>query len=196
MKSVGEVMAIGRTFKESLQKAIRSLELELNGLVSRFGIDRGIPAEFDRQAAKEKLERMLRSPIPERLWYLADAMRLGLTDEELFVTTMVDPWFLAQVRELIDFERVLVDHAADPGSVLNGALLWDAKELGFSDDRIAHLLGCEVSGVTSARMQHPTRGLPISEWIPARRNSRHKLHTYIQRMGESVKLDPLTGKKW
>ena len=159
MKSVGEVMAIGRTFKESLQKAIRSLELELNGLVSRFGIDRGIPAEFDRQAAKEKLERMLRSPLPERLWYLADAMRLGLTDDELFATTMVDPWFLAQVRELIVFEHMLVDHAADPASVLDGALLWDAKELGFSDERIAYLLGCEVSKVTRARMHHPTRGV-------------------------------------
>ena len=159
MKSVGEVMAIGRTFKESLQKAIRSLELELNGLVSRLGIDRGIPAEFDRQAAKEKLDRMLRSPLPERLWYLADAMRLGLTDEELFATTMVDPWFLAQVRQLIVFEHVLVDHAADPGSVLDGATLWDAKELGFSDDRIAYLLGCEASEVARARRQHPTRGV-------------------------------------
>ena len=157
MKSVGEVMAIGRTFKESLQKAIRSLELELNGLVSRFGIDRGVLAEFDRQAATDKLDRVLRNPLPERLWYMADAMRLGLTDKELFETTMVDPWFLAQVRQLIDFERTLVGHAADPGAVLNGELLWDAKELGFSDDRIASLLGCEVTAVTSARMQHPTR---------------------------------------
>lgn len=157
MKSVGEVMAIGRTFKESLQKAIRSLELELNGLVSRFGIDRGVPAEFDRQAAADKLDRVLRNPLPERLWYVADAMRLGLTDTELCETTMVDPWFLAQVRQLIDFERTLVDHAADPGTVLNGELLWDAKELGFSDDRIASLLGCEAAAVTGARMQHPTR---------------------------------------
>ncbi|MBX3320155.1 MAG: carbamoyl-phosphate synthase large subunit [Nitrospira sp.] len=157
MKSVGEVMAIGRTFKESLQKAIRSLELELNGLVSRFGIDRGVPAEFDRQAAADKLDRVLRNPLPERLWYVADAMRLGLTDKELFETTMVDPWFLAQVRQLIDFERTLVSHAADPGTVLNSELLWDAKELGFSDDRIASLLGCEAAAVTGARMQHPTR---------------------------------------
>ena len=80
MKSVGEVMAIGRTFKESLQKAIRSLELNLNGLVSRFGLDRGVPAEFNRPEAIEKLGRLLRTPIPERLWYLADAMRLGLTE--------------------------------------------------------------------------------------------------------------------
>ncbi len=159
MKSVGEVMAIGRTFKESLQKAIRSLELELNGLVSRFGLDRGVPDEFDRQAATDKLDRVLRNPLPERLWYLADAMRLGWTDIELFATTKVDPWFLAQVRQLIDFERVLVDHAADPGSVLNGELLWDAKERGFSDDRIAQLLECEAAVVAKARMQHPTQGV-------------------------------------
>ena len=159
MKSVGEVMAIGRTFKESLQKAIRSLELELNGLVSRFGLDRGMPVEFDRQAAADKLDRLLRNPLPERLWYLADAMRLGVTDQELFATTKVDPWFLDQVRQLVDFERTLVGHAADPGAVLNGKLLWDAKELGFSDDRIAYLLECEATAVTRARMQHPIRGV-------------------------------------
>src|SRR5829696_8172623 len=72
MKSVGEVMAIGRTFKEALHKAIRSLELDLPGLVSRLGIDRGIPPEFNRQAAVEKVRLTLRTPLPERLWHLAD----------------------------------------------------------------------------------------------------------------------------
>ncbi len=157
MKSVGEAMAIGRTFKESLQKAIRSLELDLNGLVSRFGLDRGIPAEFDRQAAADKLGRMLRTPLPERLWYLADGMRLGLTNEELFATTKVDPWFLEQVRELVDFERMLVEHAADPDAVLSGGLLWTAKELGFSDDRIAQLLGCKADAVGNARTDSAVR---------------------------------------
>ncbi|MBX3331953.1 MAG: carbamoyl-phosphate synthase large subunit [Nitrospira sp.] len=159
MKSVGEVMAIGRTFKESLQKAIRSLELELNGLVSRFGLDRGIPASFNRLEAIEKLSRVLRTPLPERLWYVADAMRLGFTDTELFTTTKVDPWFLEQVRQLVDFERMLVGHAADPATVLNGELLWDAKELGFSDDRIAQLLGCEATTVQKARTQRGSRGV-------------------------------------
>ncbi|UVT17532.1 MAG: carbamoyl-phosphate synthase large subunit [Nitrospira sp.] len=159
MKSVGEVMAIGRTFKESLQKAIRSLELDLNGLVSRFGLDRGIPAEFDRQAAADKLGRMLRTPLPERLWHLADGMRMGLTNEELFVTTKVDPWFLEQVRELVDFEGKLVEHAANPSAVLSGELLWNAKELGFSDDRIARLLGCEAEAVRKARTEQAGRGV-------------------------------------
>lgn len=159
MKSVGEVMAIGRTFKESLQKAIRSLELELNGLASRFGFDRGVPAEFNRQEAIEKLSRVLRTPLPERLWYVADAMRLGFTDEELFATTKIDPWFLEQVRQLVDFERLLVGYAADPATVLGSELLWDAKKLGFSDGRIAQLLGCEAAAVQSARTQQEARGV-------------------------------------
>ncbi|HEU4506081.1 MAG TPA: carbamoyl-phosphate synthase large subunit, partial [Nitrospira sp.] len=96
MKSVGEVMAIGRTFKESLQKAIRSLELELNGLVSRLGLDRGVPEGYDRQAALERIRQQLRSPIAERMWYLADGMRLGMPNEELFALTKIDEWFLEQ----------------------------------------------------------------------------------------------------
>lgn len=159
MKSVGEVMAIGRTFKESLQKAIRSLELDLNGLASRFGLDRGVPAEFNRPEAIEKLNLVLRTPLAERLWYVADAMRLGFTDEELFVTTRIDPWFLGQVRQLVDVERMLAGHAANPTAVLASGLLWDAKELGFSDDRIAHLLGCETVAVQKARTEHTTRGV-------------------------------------
>ena len=159
MKSVGEVMAIGRTFKESLQKAIRSLELELNGLASRFGLDRGVPAEFNRTEAIEKLNRVLRIPLPERLWYVADAMRLGFADGELVATTKIDPWFLEQVRQLVDFERLLAGHAADPLAVLGSELLWDAKELGFSDDRIAQLLGCEAAAVQIARTQQGARGV-------------------------------------
>ncbi|MEK7337612.1 MAG: carbamoyl-phosphate synthase large subunit, partial [Nitrospirota bacterium] len=96
MKSVGEVMAIGRTFKESLQKAIRSLELDLNGLASRVGIDRGIPAKFNRAETVEKIRRTLKTPLPERLWYLADGIRLGFTNDELFAITKIDPWFLEQ----------------------------------------------------------------------------------------------------
>ncbi|MGZ8373986.1 MAG: carbamoyl-phosphate synthase large subunit [Nitrospira sp.] len=159
MKSVGEVMAIGRTFKESLQKAIRSLELNLNGLASRFGLDRGIPAEFNRSETIEKLNRVLRTPVAERLWYVADAMRLGFTDEELFATTKIDPWFLDQVRQLVDFEHMLAGHAANPADVLGSELLWEAKELGFSDDRIAQLLRCEPGAVQTARTQPGARGV-------------------------------------
>ncbi len=152
MKSVGEVMAIGRTFKESLQKAIRSLELDLNGLASRVGIDRGIPAEFNRAEAVEKIRRTLKTPLPERLWYLADGIRLGFTNDELFAITKIDPWFLEQVRELIQFEQLLISKAGKASAVLSGDLLWKAKELGFSDDRIGQLLGVEGAVVRKARM--------------------------------------------
>jgi carbamoyl-phosphate synthase large subunit len=153
MKSVGEVMAIGRTFKEALQKAIRSLELNLNGLASRVGIDREIPAEFNQQEALEKIRRMLRTPLPERLWYLADGIRLGCTNEELFATTKIDPWFLEQIRDLIGFERTLVGQADRASAAMADGLLWEAKELGFSDDRIGQLLGMEPAEVRKMRME-------------------------------------------
>ena len=157
MKSVGEAMAIGRTFKEALQKAVRSLELDLNGLVSKVGIDRGIPEGLATHEVIEKIRRVLRTPLPERLWFVADAMRLGLTNDELYETTKIDPWFLAQVRELVDFERVLVSHAANATSALTDGLLWEAKELGFSDDRISQLLGLDSTKVRTMRMQQTTR---------------------------------------
>ncbi len=159
MKSVGEAMAIGRTFKEALQKAIRSLELDLNGLVSKVGIDREIPVGFDHHEVIKKLRRMLRTPLPERLWLLADAMRLGLTNEELFETTKIDPWFLAQMRQLVDFERVLVSYSDRAGVVLADGLLWEAKELGFSDERIGLLLGLEPDKVRQVRMEHSSRSV-------------------------------------
>ena len=151
MKSVGEVMAIGRTFKEALQKAIRSLELDLPGLVSRLGIDRGIPAEFDRQAAVEKVRQTLRTPLPERLWQLADGIRLGMTNEDLFAITKIDPWFLEQIRDLIAFEQMLAGQAGTAPSALDNGMLWQAKELGFSDDRIAQLLKREPAHIRDAR---------------------------------------------
>src|SRR5262245_52040535 len=101
MKSVGEVMAIGRTFKEALQKAIRSLELDLSGFESRRELDRGVPDEFDREATLERIHQVLRAPTPERLWHVADGIRLGLSNNELFALTKIDQWFLEQVRELL-----------------------------------------------------------------------------------------------
>jgi carbamoyl-phosphate synthase large subunit len=86
-------------------------------------------------------------------------MRLGLTNDELFAATKVDPWFLGQVKQLIDFERTLVERAANPDDVLGSGVLWEAKELGFSDDRIASLLGCDATAVFRARMNHPGRGV-------------------------------------
>ncbi|MFO0707445.1 MAG: carbamoyl-phosphate synthase large subunit [Nitrospira sp.] len=161
MKSVGEVMAIGRTFKESLQKAIRSLELDLNGLASKIGIDRGIPAGFNRAEALEKVRTMLKTPLPERLWYLADGIRLGLGSDELFAITKIDPWFLQQVRELIEFEQTLIGRSDQAASVLVSGLLWEAKEWGFSDERIGQLLGIDGAAVRTARIGAGPSGRPL-----------------------------------
>ncbi len=147
MKSVGEAMAIGRTFKESLQKAIRSLEVGRFGLASLHGLDRAVPPDGERQALVDAVRASLRVPHPDRLWRLADAMRLGLSTDELYQVTAIDPWFLEQVREIVDFERRLVTSRGSSGSdlsALDGDLMVEAKHLGFSDRRLAQLLG--VSG--------------------------------------------------
>ncbi len=147
MKSVGEAMAIGRTFKESLQKAIRSLEVGRFGLVSLHGLDRAVPPDGERQALVDAVRASLRVPHPDRLWRLADAMRLGLSTDELYQVTAIDPWFLEQVREIVDFERRLVTSRGSSGSdlsALDGDLMVEAKQLGFSDRRLAQLLS--VSG--------------------------------------------------
>ncbi|HTL62230.1 MAG TPA: carbamoyl-phosphate synthase large subunit [Nitrospira sp.] len=158
MKSVGEVMAIGRTFKESLQKAIRSLELDLNGLVSRLGIDRGVPEAFDRESALERIRQHLRSPIAERMWHLADGMRLEMSNEELFGLTKIDEWFLEQLRDLVTFERRLVEQAGKGPSIDEG-LLWEAKEMGFSDERIAYLTGRPAAAVRAQRTASQARSV-------------------------------------
>ena len=153
MKSVGEVMAIGRTFKESLQKAIRSLELNMNGLSSREGLDRGIPEGFDRLSALERVRQHLRAPIAERLWHVADGMRLGLSNNDLFALTKIDPWFLEQIRELMQFETLLAGQTGKKPAVLEESVLWEAKELGFSDDRIAQLIGVTSASVRKQRVK-------------------------------------------
>ena len=94
MKSVGEAMAIGRTFTEALQKALRSLEVDRFGLVSMQGLDRGLPAGAGREELAARALDALRTPQPDRLWHLADALRLGRPIDELFALTKIDPLFL------------------------------------------------------------------------------------------------------
>ena len=135
MKSVGEVMAIGRTFKEALQKAIRSLEQDRHGL----GLDRPAPDD-------DTLRDRLRVPNPDRLLYLAEAMRRGVSREELATLTRIDPWFLAQLEELVAFEAVV---RASPD--LSAETLRRAKRLGFSDRRLAELAGRTEPDIREAR---------------------------------------------
>ena len=137
MKSVGETMAIGRTFKESLQKAIRSLESE------RWGLE---PAE--KKLNRHSLRENLRRPSADRLWLIADSFRQGLTVEDIYELTRIDPFFLRNIQEIVDFED---DLKAAKRNGLQPALLRRAKELGFSDRRIGQLAGLREDEVRKRR---------------------------------------------
>jgi carbamoyl-phosphate synthase large subunit len=124
MKSVGEVMAIGRTFQESLHKALRSLEIGADG--------------FDEKTSdRELVERELADPAPERLWYVADAFRIGMTLSEVQALTRIDLWFLSQIEDIVRQEQAVSGKHLD--SLGHSALL-RLKRAGFSDQRLATLL--------------------------------------------------------
>ena len=147
MKSVGEVMAIGRTFKESLGKAIRSLE------IGRWGFD------LDPVPELAELKRRIVRPGPERLWQLAEAMRAGLTNEEAFELTKIDPWFLTQLRTLVDEDEATRDAGVELGAKLLDDVegLWRRKRLGMSDRRIMKVTGTSEEQVRQARIKHGIR---------------------------------------
>lgn len=135
MKSVGEVMAIGRTFQESFQKALRGLEVGVDGLDS-------ITNDIDR------ITKELGEPGPERIWYLGDALRQGMTVARIFDISKIDPWFLAQIKDIIDREKALTgQHIAD----LDRDALFQLKRRGFSDKRLAKLLDTDQHAVRAYR---------------------------------------------
>ncbi|MDA0822136.1 MAG: carbamoyl-phosphate synthase large subunit [Proteobacteria bacterium] len=142
MKSVGEVMAIGRTFQESFQKALRGLETGKHGLD-----DIDIPNDA-------VLRRELSVAGAERIWYVAQAFRQGLTFDDIQSQTKIDPWFLAQIEDLIDVERQLIDAGAD---ALSADYLRSLKRKGFSDARIADLVEVSESSVRELRYEHGVR---------------------------------------
>ena len=137
MKSVGEVMAMGRTFKESLQKALRSLETGHDGL-NETG-----------ETNLETLKYEVSVPGPNRIFYLADAMRQGVTNDELYTWSAIDPWFLAQVREIVELEAKVKGTAFD---TLTDADWLYLKRQGFSDKRLATLLASTEKAVREARV--------------------------------------------
>ena len=141
MKSVGEVMAVGRTFQESLQKALRSLEVGLAGLDE-------IVTDRDDRRELERLRRELRDAGPHRLRYLADALRLGVGEDDVQRLSRIDPWFIAQVADLVREERELATRRLDR---LEFDALRRLKRKGFSDARIATLLGAAESEVRAHR---------------------------------------------
>ncbi len=140
MKSVGEVMAIGRTFQESLQKALRGLEIGVDGLTEK--LDAGA------DDAHNRLVWELRSPGPDRLWYVADAFRFGMSREEIHGHTRIDPWFLAQIEQLVQTEQALKKRTL---ATLSGEELRQLKRMGFSDSRLAALLDSSELEVRTAR---------------------------------------------
>ena len=133
MKSVGEVMAIGRTFQESLQKALRGLEVDIDGLAEI------VDPELSDDETTSLLNKELSLPGADRLLYLGDAFRKGMTLERAFELTKIDPWFLIQVQELIHIEQSLAGREL---SSLDYAGMRELKRKGFSDSRLAYCLDC------------------------------------------------------
>ncbi len=140
MKSVGEVMAIGRTFQESLHKAIRGLE------TGTCGLEPLLPPKQEQAT----LQHLLSHPSAERLWYLADALRAGMTEAEVQTTTRIDPWFVAQIADLVREETQVQQQGF---SALNQARLRRLKRKGFADQRLAQLLNVTEAAVREHRHQ-------------------------------------------
>ncbi|MAD54866.1 carbamoyl-phosphate synthase large subunit [uncultured Idiomarina sp.] len=140
MKSVGEVMAIGRNFQESMQKALRGLELGANGFDSMV--------DLSSDEARGKVIRELKEPGAERIWYIGDAFRLGMTVREVFELTRIDEWYLIQIEELIKLEEEL-DALGLAG--MNEHVMRALKRRGFSDERIADVLHVSESEVRKRR---------------------------------------------
>jgi carbamoyl-phosphate synthase large subunit len=141
MKSVGEAMAIGRTFQESLQKALRSLETGLTGLDEV--VIEGLGLGDDRNAIRAALG----TPTPDRLLQVAQAMRLGLSDADIHAACRIDPWFLAEIRGIVETEAQI----KAKGLPRSAGALRRLKAMGFSDARLAVLTGHAEAEVTSAR---------------------------------------------
>ena len=135
MKSVGEVMAIGRTFQESFQKALRGLEVGVDGM-------------NQRTTDREELEKELGEPGPERIWYVGDAFENGFTLDEVHQLTHIDPWFLAQIEDIIKIEMQLDDMKLND---LGTPILRALKRKGFSDRRLAKLLRTTEAQVRARR---------------------------------------------
>ncbi|BCN39173.1 carbamoyl-phosphate synthase (glutamine-hydrolyzing) [Alicycliphilus denitrificans] len=142
MKSVGEVMAMGRTFQESFQKALRGLEVGVDGM-------------NEKTQDRELLEKELGEPGPERIWYVGDAFAQGMSVDEVFELTKIDRWFLVQIEQIVKIELDLDKLYADKGdaalAALDAATLRALKQKGFSDRRLAKLLHTSEKAVRDAR---------------------------------------------
>ncbi len=146
MKSVGEVMAIGRTFQESLQKALRGLEVGSSGFEPRV--------DLNNDTANSEIRQQLTAPSADRIWYVGDAFRSGMSVEDVFEATAIDRWFLVQVEDLIKEELALSRRQL---SDLNTDYLYALKRKGFADRRIADIIGVSEAEVREKRWQADIR---------------------------------------
>ncbi len=142
MKSVGEVMAIGRTFQESLQKALRGLEVGSSGFDPRV--------DLNSDAANSEIRQQLTAASSDRIWYVGDAFRSGMSVEDIFQATAIDRWFLVQIEDLIKDEQALSSHQL---SDLDADYLYALKRKGFADRRIADVIGVSEAEVRNKRWQ-------------------------------------------
>jgi len=147
MKSVGEVMAIGRTFQESLQKALRGLETGITGLNEVAG-------DITNESERDRLRQELRIAGADRIRYVADALRQGFTFDDVARVTGIDRWFLAQIADLVESERQIRGAGL---ARLDATLLRSVKRKGFSDARIAELAGCAEQAVRKKRLESKIR---------------------------------------
>ena len=141
MKSVGEVMAMGRTFQESFQKALRGLEVGVDGL-------------DEKSTDRDEIVEEIGEPGPDRIWYVGDAFRLGMSLEEVYHETAIDPWFLAQIEDIVRTEGLVKSRTLDS---LSTAELRFLKQKGFSDRRLARLLKTDAKAVREARIAQNVR---------------------------------------
>ncbi len=148
MKSVGEAMSIGRTFKEALQKALRSLEIDSYGFETK---NDGVETSLD------SIRERLQTPNAQRLWYVAEALRLGMDVDELYQVSRIDPWFLDNIAQIIAFEKEVQSSKSQVQSrsseLIDSSLLRRAKQMGFSDVRLGRLLGVSEDAVRAQREQ-------------------------------------------
>jgi carbamoyl-phosphate synthase large subunit len=139
---VGEAMAIGRTFKEALQKALRSMEIGLAGLEN-------VPM----LAGDEALRRSLATPGPDRVFHIKQAFQRGFSPDEIYQLSMIDPWFLDNIKQIVEFEYALVEAYQEKGGLdaLPPERLAEAKRHGFSDVQLAKLLATTEKAVRDRR---------------------------------------------
>ena len=153
MKSVGETMAIGSTFKESFQKALRGLEVGAFGFGSDGNDLWGTDDQPDETVIKEKLSR----PCPERIWYLRYAIKSGMSVEKIYELTHIDPWFLDNLLEIVETEERI--RAVGKLAELTSELMRTAKRFGFSDRQIATMLNCAETEVRQQRLDQSIRAV-------------------------------------